>query len=148
MVGGNVLTSQRVVDVVLKAFGVAAASQGCMNNFTFGNEKFGYYRNRGRRGRGRSNLARPDRGPHPHDQHPYHRPGDPGTGATRCCSASSRSERVPVETANIGAGTAWSGRWNFLEPLNMAILAERRVFAPYGLEGGQPGLKGIQHFYM
>jgi 5-oxoprolinase (ATP-hydrolysing) len=43
VVGGNVLTSQRVTDVVLKAFGVAAASQGCMNNFTFGNDRFGYY---------------------------------------------------------------------------------------------------------
>jgi 5-oxoprolinase (ATP-hydrolysing) len=38
-----VLTSQRITDVVLKAFGVAAASQGCMNNFTFGNDRFGYY---------------------------------------------------------------------------------------------------------
>ncbi|HIP39160.1 MAG TPA: 5-oxoprolinase, partial [Desulfocapsa sulfexigens] len=43
VVGGNVLTSQRVVDVVLKAFGAAAGSQGCMNNFTFGNDTFGYY---------------------------------------------------------------------------------------------------------
>ena len=43
VVGGNVLTSQRITDVVLKAFGVAAASQGCMNNFTFGNDRFGYY---------------------------------------------------------------------------------------------------------
>ncbi|RUM33442.1 MAG: 5-oxoprolinase, partial [Desulfobulbus sp.] len=43
VVGGNVLTSQRVVDVALKAFGVAAGSQGCMNNFTFGNDQFGYY---------------------------------------------------------------------------------------------------------
>ena len=43
VVGGNVLTSQRVVDVILKAFAVAAASQGCMNNFTFGNDRFGYY---------------------------------------------------------------------------------------------------------
>ena len=67
VVGGNVLTSQRVVDVLLKAFGVhsahsthslrvlwadtrlnaragaAAASQGCMNNFTFGDERMGYY---------------------------------------------------------------------------------------------------------
>lgn len=41
--GGNVLTSQRVTDIVLKAFGAAAASQGCMNNFTFGDEGFGYY---------------------------------------------------------------------------------------------------------
>ena len=36
------LTSQRVVDVVLKAFNAAAASYGCMNNFTFGDETMGY----------------------------------------------------------------------------------------------------------
>ena len=36
VVGGNVLTSQRVVDVVLRAFQACAASQGCMNNLTFG----------------------------------------------------------------------------------------------------------------
>ena len=39
VVGGNVLTSQRLVDVILKAFHVAAASQGCMNNLTMGNDK-------------------------------------------------------------------------------------------------------------
>ena len=43
VVGGNVLTSQRIVDVVLKAFRACAASQGCMNNLTFGDESFGYY---------------------------------------------------------------------------------------------------------
>ncbi|KAJ8975774.1 hypothetical protein NQ317_008284 [Molorchus minor] len=43
VVGGNVLTSQRIVDVVLKAFRVCAASQGCMNNITFGNESWGCY---------------------------------------------------------------------------------------------------------
>ncbi|KAK1743795.1 5-oxoprolinase [Skeletonema marinoi] len=43
VVGGNVLTSQRVVDVVLKAFKACAASQGCMNNLTFGDDRFGYY---------------------------------------------------------------------------------------------------------
>lgn len=36
VVGGNVLTSQRLVDVVLRAFEACAASQGCMNNLTFG----------------------------------------------------------------------------------------------------------------
>jgi 5-oxoprolinase (ATP-hydrolysing) len=36
VVGGNVLTSQRICDVVLKAFNAAAASQGCCNNLTFG----------------------------------------------------------------------------------------------------------------
>jgi len=43
VVGGNVLTSQRVTDVILRAFNACAASSGCMNNFTFGNESFGYY---------------------------------------------------------------------------------------------------------
>jgi 5-oxoprolinase (ATP-hydrolysing) len=42
VVGGNVLTSQRVTDVILRAFEASAASQGCMNNFTLGNEHFGY----------------------------------------------------------------------------------------------------------
>lgn len=41
--GGNVLTSQRIVDVVLKAFDAAADSQGCMNNITFGQSDWGYY---------------------------------------------------------------------------------------------------------
>lgn len=43
VVGGNVLTSQRIVDTVLKAFQVCAASQGCMNNITLGDDRFGYY---------------------------------------------------------------------------------------------------------
>lgn len=43
VVGGNVLTSQRVTDVVLRAFQACAASQGCMNNLTFGDDTMGYY---------------------------------------------------------------------------------------------------------
>ena len=43
MAGGNVETSQRVVDVLLGAFGLAAASQGTMNNLLFGDAQFGYY---------------------------------------------------------------------------------------------------------
>ena len=43
VVGGNVLTCQRIVDVVFKAFSTCAASQGCMNNITFGDESVGYY---------------------------------------------------------------------------------------------------------
>ena len=41
VVGGNVLTSQRIVDVILLAFQACAASQGCCNNITFGDENFG-----------------------------------------------------------------------------------------------------------
>eukprot|EP01133_Synstelium_polycarpum_P002086 gene2086-2374_t len=43
VVGGNVLTSQRVTDVILLAFGACANSQGCMNNLTFGDQTLGYY---------------------------------------------------------------------------------------------------------
>lgn len=53
VVGGNVLTSQRLCDVILKAFKACAASQGCCNNLSFGRENscvdgntvegFGYY---------------------------------------------------------------------------------------------------------
>lgn len=43
VVGGNVLTSQRVTDVVLAAFGAAAASCGCMGNLTFGDGGIAYY---------------------------------------------------------------------------------------------------------
>ncbi|KAK8950257.1 5-oxoprolinase [Platanthera guangdongensis] len=43
VVGGNVLTSQRVTDVILTAFQASACSQSCMNNLTFGDNSFGYY---------------------------------------------------------------------------------------------------------
>jgi 5-oxoprolinase (ATP-hydrolysing) len=43
VVGGNVETSQRLVDVILKPFKFVAASQGTMNNFLFGTEKLSYY---------------------------------------------------------------------------------------------------------
>jgi N-methylhydantoinase B/oxoprolinase/acetone carboxylase alpha subunit len=43
VVGGNVLTSMRVTDVILAALGACAGSQGCLNNVTFGTETSGYY---------------------------------------------------------------------------------------------------------
>jgi 5-oxoprolinase (ATP-hydrolysing) len=43
VVGGNTETSQRIVDALIKALGLAACSQGTMNNVLFGNDRFGYY---------------------------------------------------------------------------------------------------------
>jgi 5-oxoprolinase (ATP-hydrolysing) len=43
VVGGNVETSQRIVDTLIKAFGIQACSQGTMNNLLFGTDQFGYY---------------------------------------------------------------------------------------------------------
>ncbi len=145
VVGGNVLTSQRVVDVVLKAFGVVAASQGCMNNFTFGNERFGYYETIG---------GGAGAGPNWHGQSGVHT----HMTNTRITDPEILERRYPVllREFSIRAGSGGTGIYRggdglireieFLEPLNVAILSERRVYAPYGLEGGSPGKRGQNIF--
>ncbi|BBO90319.1 hydantoinase B/oxoprolinase family protein [Desulfosarcina ovata] len=145
VVGGNVLTSQRVVDVVLKAFGVVAASQGCMNNFTFGNDRFGYYETIAG-GAGAGPTWDGQTGVHTHMTN------------TRITDPEILERRYPIllREFSIRQGSGGDGQHRggdglvreveFLEPLNMAILSERRVFAPYGLEGGKPGRRGENIF--
>lgn len=145
VVGGNVLTSQRVVDVILKAFGVAAASQGCMNNFTFGNESFGYYETVGG-GAGAGPTWNGQSGVHTHMTN------------TRITDPEILERRYPLllRKFSIRRGSGGQGAFDggdglireveFLESLNVAILSERRVYAPYGLEGGQPGKRGQNLF--
>ncbi len=145
VVGGNVLTSQRVVDVVLKAFGVAAGSQGCMNNFTFGNDQFGYYETIG---------GGAGAGPDWHGQSGVHT----HMTNTRITDPEILERRYPVllREFSIRKGSGGNGKFRggdgmvreleFLEPLNVAILSERRVFPPYGLAGGQAGEKGENIF--
>lgn len=145
VVGGNVLTSQRVVDVILKAFGVAAASQGCMNNFTFGNERFGYYETVGG-GAGAGPGWHGQSGVHTHMTN------------TRITDPEILERRYPVLLREfaIRRGSGGDGQYRggdglireleFLEPLNVAILSERRVFEPYGLAGGSPGERGQNLF--
>ncbi len=145
VVGGNVLTSQRVVDVVLKAFGVAAGSQGCMNNFTFGNKNFGYYETIG---------GGAGAGPDWHGQSGVHT----HMTNTRITDPEILERRYPVLLREFairrrsgGAGRFRGGdglirELEFLEPLNVAILSERRVFPPYGLAGGEPGSRGENTF--
>ena len=145
VVGGNVLTSQRVVDVILKAFGVVAASQGCMNNFTFGNERFGYYETVGG-GAGAGPTWHGQSGVHTHMTN------------TRITDPEIIERHFPVllKEFSIRRGSGGQGEYSggdglireveFLEPLNVAILSERRVYSPYGLEGGQPGKRGRNLF--
>jgi len=141
VVGGNVLTSQRIVDVLFKAFGCVAASQGCMNNLTFGNEQFGYYETIGG-----GSGAGPDwdgcSGVHSHMTN------------TRITDPEILELRYPVLLRQfaIRYGSGGCGRHpggnglirelEFLQPLTASILSERRVFAPYGLEGGGSGRCG------
>jgi 5-oxoprolinase (ATP-hydrolysing) len=145
VVGGNVLTSQRVVDVILKAFGVAAASQGCMNNFTFGNEHFGYYETVGG-GAGAGPTWHGQSGVHTHMTN------------TRITDPEILERRYPIllREFSIRRGSGGQGAHcggdglvrevEFLEPLNVAILSERRVYEPYGLEEGRPGKRGQNLF--
>jgi 5-oxoprolinase (ATP-hydrolysing) len=142
VVGGNVLTSQRVTDVVLRAFGACAASQGCMNNFTFGNDKFGYYETIAG-GAGAGPTWTGQSGVHTHMTN------------TRITDAEIFERRYPVllREFSIRAGSGGNGKYHggdgvvrdveFLQDLSCGILSERRSFQPYGMAGGMPGQRGV-----
>ena len=143
--GGNVLTSQRITDVLLKAFHAVAASQGCTNNLTFGNETFGYYETIGG-GSGAGASWHGASGVHTHMTN------------TRITDPEILERRFPVmlREFSLRQGSGGKGKFcggegmireiEFLEPLNVGILSERRVYQPYGLEGGEPGSCGTNHF--
>ncbi len=145
VVGGNVLTSQRVTDVIFRAFHAGAASQGCTNNFTFGNHRFGYYETIGG-GSGAGDSWHGTSGVHTHMTN------------TRITDPEILERRFPVmlrefslrrDSGGDGAFRGGDGlvrEVEFLEPLNAAILSERRVYPPYGLEGGKPGKCGTNLF--
>jgi len=143
VVGGNVETSQRLVDTLLKALGLVACSQGTMNNVSFGDERFGYYETVcGGCGAG---------------------PGFDGASAvhshmtnTRITDPEILEHRYPVrvERFAVRAGSGGAGRFRggdgvireitFLAPLELSILSQHRTVAPYGLDGGEPGSPGSQ----
>ncbi|CAD7703564.1 unnamed protein product [Ostreobium quekettii] len=140
--GGNVLTSQRVTDVVLKAFRAAAASQGCMNNFTFGDDSMGYYETiAGGAGAGPGWHGRS--GVHTHMTN------------TRITDPEIFERRYPVVLTefSLREGSGGSGQWRggdgvvreveFLAPLTASILSERRSTEPFGLLGGKAGAAGV-----
>jgi len=142
VVGGNVLTSQRIVDVVLKAFRVCAASQGCMNNITIGDESWGYYETvAGGSGAG------PD----------WHGIGGVHTHMTntRITDPEILELRYPIilnrfclrDDKSGGSGTYKGGEGVhrellFRKPVTLSVLTERRTLQPYGMAGGQPGKRG------
>ena len=138
---GNVLTSQRITDVIFKAFKACAASQGCMNNLTFGNDQFAYYE---------TIAGGAGAGPSWHGQSAVHT----HMTNTRITDPEILEQRYPVllREFSIRKGSGGKGKFNggdgvireieFLVPLKVAILSERRVYAPYGMDGGGPGAKG------
>jgi 5-oxoprolinase (ATP-hydrolysing) len=135
VVAGNVETSQAVTDCLYGALGVLAASQGTMNNFTFGDAERQYYETIcGGSGAG---------------------PGFDGCDAVQTHMTNSRLTdpevlewRFPVrlEAFRIRRGSGGAGlhrggdgvvrRVKFLAPMTAVMLANRRSVPPFGLEGG------------
>ncbi|KAF2455301.1 Hydantoinase B/oxoprolinase-domain-containing protein [Lineolata rhizophorae] len=152
VVGGNVLTSQRVTDVVLKAFRACAASQGDCNNLTFGFggnlagadevAGFGYYETIAG-GSGAGPTWDGTSGVHTHMTN------------TRITDAEVFERRYPVvlREFSLRAGSGGKGQHpggdgvvrdiEFRIPVQVSILSERRVFRPYGLEGGEDAECGL-----
>lgn len=157
VVGGNVLTSQRITDVILSAFSACADSQGCMNNLTFGiggssvdattGEKaekagFGYYETIGG-GAGAGPTWTGTSGVHTHMTN------------TRITDPEVFEKRYPVllHEFSIRKGSGGKGEYNggdglirdieFRVPgIQVSILSERRARAPKGSAGGEYGAMG------
>ena len=90
---GNVETSQAITSALFGALGVVAASQGTMNNLTFGNERYQYYETIcGGAGAGPT-LGRLQRRAHAHDQLAAHRPGGAGVALPRARGRVRRAAR-------------------------------------------------------
>jgi 5-oxoprolinase (ATP-hydrolysing) len=141
VVGGNVETSQRVVDVILQTFDACACSQGTMNNVTFGDDTQGYYETvAGGAGAG-------------HDWHGSHAVHTHMTN-TRMTDAEIIEQRYPVvvKEFTIRKGSGGRGRFRggdgvirqllFRTDMVLSVLSERRSLPPCGVRGGQPGKRG------
>jgi 5-oxoprolinase (ATP-hydrolysing) len=143
VVGGNVETSQRLVNLLLKPFGIVAASQGTMNNLIFGNERGSYYETIcGGTGAG---------------------PGFDGADAVHSHMTNTaitdpeilewrfpvRLERFAIRKNSGGQGEFTGGNGIvrelvFTEPVSLSLLTQNRTQGPYGLNGGQAGHPGQQ----
>jgi 5-oxoprolinase (ATP-hydrolysing) len=141
VVAGNVETSQCITDTLYGALGVLAASQGTMNNFTFGNARYQYYETIcGGSGAG---------------------PDFDGTDAVHTHMTNSRLTdpeilewRFPVmvDSFAIRRGSGGKGKHHggngvtrkirFREAMTAAILSGHRKVPPYGMAGGEPGAVG------
>jgi 5-oxoprolinase (ATP-hydrolysing) len=139
---GNVETSQRIVDVLLGALGLAAASQGTMNNLIFGDASFGYYETIC----GGSGATADGPGASAVQVHMTNtRLTDPEIFERRYPV---RLHEFAVRRGSGGAGRQRGGdgvvrRLEFLKAVEVSLLCQRRgPHPPYGMAGGLPGALG------
>jgi len=143
VVGGNVETSQRLVDTLIKALELAACSQGTMNNLIFGNAGYGYYETLGG---GCGAGPDYDGASAVHSHMTNTRITDPEILEHRYPV---RVERFGVRARSGGAGRRRGGdgllrEIVFLEDAELSLLTQHRVVAPFGMAGGKPGARGRQ----
>ncbi|HNP17581.1 MAG TPA: hydantoinase B/oxoprolinase family protein [Fulvivirga sp.] len=144
VVGGNTEVSQRLTDTLLKCFGMAACSQGTMNNLLFGNNKFGYYETICG-GTGAGNTFNGHDAIHQHMTNT--RITDPEIIELRYPV---RLNRFEIRNGSGGSGKYYGGNgvireFTFLETLTLTLLTQHRKIAPYGLNGGSNGQPGLQY---
>ena len=140
---GQTETSQRLVDLLWRAFNLAACSQGTINNLLFGNARFGFYETIAG-GAGATMNGDGESGVHTHISN------------TRITDAEVLERRYPVRLEQFsirrnsgGAGKFRGGdglvrRLRFLEGVDLSFLSQHRIEAPYGMNGGAPGERGAQ----
>ena len=147
VVAGNVETSQRIVDTLLKALEIQACSQGTMNNVIFGNAMYGHYETLcGGSGAGEGHAGA--NALHTHMTN------------TAITDAEIIEHRYPVriEEFSVRKGSGGQGKfaggngavrkYRFLEPATISLLTEHRSSGPYGLHGGGEGKPGRQTLTM
>ncbi|MDH5386328.1 MAG: hydantoinase B/oxoprolinase family protein, partial [Candidatus Aminicenantes bacterium] len=151
--GGNVETSQRIVDVLLGALSKAipgkipAASSGTMNNVAFGGydesraRSFAYYETIGG-GMGASSDSAGISGVHTHMTNSLNTPLEALENYLPI-----RINKYCLRHGSGGDGLHKGGEgiireYEFFVPTQVTIISERRRFSPYGVKGGQDGKKG------
>jgi 5-oxoprolinase (ATP-hydrolysing) len=139
--GGNVETSQRLVDALLQAIGAQAASQGTMNNLTVGTPSGTFYETIA----GGSGAGPGFAGPSAQQVHMTN---------TRATDIEVTESRFPVRivqwSRRLGSGGAGQHpggdgvvkRWVFLAPAKISLMAQRRSAGAPGLAGGEAGAPG------
>ena len=142
---GNVETSSRIVDVVFAAFGqavpVPAQGQGTMNNLTLGNDRFTYYETVGG-GQGACPDADGPSGVHVAMSNTLSTPAE-----ALELGYPLRVERHQLRLGSGGRGEHRGGdgvvrELRVLEPCRLSLVGERRLHAPHGARGGEPGAPG------
>ncbi|WP_321276992.1 hydantoinase B/oxoprolinase family protein [Thiomicrorhabdus indica] len=141
VVAGNVETSQVVTDALYGALQIQAASQGTMNNLTFGDKTWQYYETLcGGTGAGK-NYKGEDA---VHSHMTNSRLTDPEIFEQRYPV---RLKKFAIRENSGGKGKYPGGNGcerhiEFLQPMMVSVLSNHRQIPPYGMQGGEAGKTG------